>query len=58
MAKPLKGREGTSQTRMTPISPDHPSTIIKRSSKTNPDGTKKGRYGPKPVTIVASQEDD
>lgn len=57
MAKNAKGRGGTSQMRLTPISPDHPSTVIKRSSKTNPDGTKRKQYGPKPVKIVASQEE-
>lgn len=57
MAKREQGRGGTSQLRLTPISPDHPSTVIRRSSKTNPDGTKKKQYGPKPVKIVASQED-
>lgn len=41
--------------RLTPISPDHPSTTIRRTSKA-PDPKKKP-YGPKPVKIVASQED-
>lgn len=57
MPKTEKGRGGTSQMQLTPISPDHPSTTIRRSSKTNPDGTKKKQYGPKPVKIVASQEE-
>lgn len=57
MAKPIKGREGTAQLRLTPISPDHPSTTIRRSTKTTADGVKPKQYGPKPVKIVASQEE-